>query len=85
MKSLSTLFFLLLLSVSSSVFAAKVNINMADAKTIASTMKGIGQSRAQAIVDYRKINGKYHSIDDLAKVKGVGIKTLKKNQANFTF
>ncbi len=82
MKSLKTLFFVLLLSISTSVFAAKVNINTANADSIAAGISGIGKSRAKAIVDYRKINGKFRSIDDLAKIKGIGVKTIEKNRSN---
>ncbi len=82
MKSLKTLFFILLLSISTSVFAAKVNINTANADLIAAGISGIGKSRAKAIIDYRKVNGKFRSIDDLAKIKGIGVKTIEKNRSN---
>ena len=36
------------------VFAGPVDINSADAKTIAKELKGVGLSRAQAIVEYRE-------------------------------
>ena|SRR3989338_7843139 len=61
-----------------------VNINIADVKTLM-TIKGVGQKRAQAIIDYRTQNGPFKSVDDLAKVKGVGAKrlaTLLRNNAN---
>ena len=83
MKSLNALFLVFLLSVSS-VFAAKVNINTANFDVLAVGITGIGESKAKAIVAYRKENGKFHSIDDLAKVKGVGIKTVEKNRHNIT-
>jgi competence protein ComEA len=63
-------------------FAGPVNINTADAKTIAKELKGIGLSRAQAIVDYREKNGPFKSADELARVKGVGIKVVEQNRAN---
>lgn len=52
--------------------AAKVNINTADAATIAGKVKGIGLKRAEAIVAYRTQNGNYKTMEDLAKVKGIG-------------
>ena len=56
--------------------AAPVNINTADAATLAQGVSGIGPSKAQAIVDYRTANGSFASIDDLVKVQGIGFKTL---------
>lgn len=64
------------------VFAGPVNVNTADAKTIARELTGIGLSRAQAIVDYREKNGPFKSPDDLAKVKGVGMKVVEQNRTN---
>ncbi|HSX60457.1 MAG TPA: ComEA family DNA-binding protein [Tahibacter sp.] len=62
-------------------FAAQpVNVNTADAGTIASNLKGVGQSKAEAIVAYREKNGAFKSVDDLAKVKGIGEKTVAANR-----
>jgi competence protein ComEA len=65
--------------------AGPVDINKADAKTIAKELDGIGLSRAQAIVDYREKNGAFKSVDDLKKVKGIGAKTLEQNRSNIRF
>jgi competence protein ComEA len=62
--------------------AGPVNVNTADAKTIARELTGIGLSRAQAIVDYREKNGPFKTADDLAKVKGIGMKVVEQNRAN---
>ena len=59
-----------------------VNINTADAATIARELQGIGLSRAQAIVAYREKNGAFRSVDDLRKIKGIGAKVLERNRAN---
>jgi len=68
-----------------SVFAAQpVDINTADAQMLASSITGIGPSKAQAIVAYRSKNGPFQSVDDLAKVKGIGSKTVIKNQQNLS-
>ena len=63
-------------------WAGPVDINKADAATIARELQGIGLSRAQAIVAYREKNGAFKSADDLRKVKGIGAKTLELNRAN---
>jgi len=63
-------------------FAGPVDINRADAATIAKELEGIGPSRAQAIVQYREKNGAFKSIDDLRKIKGIGDKVLEQNRAN---
>jgi competence protein ComEA len=55
--------------------AAKVNINTADAAGLAA-LKGIGEKKAQAIIEYREKNGPFKSVDDLVHVKGIGEKTV---------
>jgi competence protein ComEA len=64
------------------VWAGPVDINTADAATIARELQGIGMSRAQAIVAYREKNGAFRSADDLRKIKGIGAKVLERNRAN---
>jgi competence protein ComEA len=64
------------------VWAGPVDINTADAATIAKELQGIGLSRAQAIVAYREKNGAFRSADDLRKIKGIGAKVLERNRAN---
>lgn len=65
-------------------FAGPVNINTADAETIAEAMNGVGLKKAQAIVEYREKNGAFKSLDELTLIKGIGSKTLVKNRANLT-
>lgn len=48
----------------------KVNINTADI-TVLQTIPGIGQTRAEAILAYRKENGSFQSIEDIMKVSGI--------------
>jgi competence protein ComEA len=60
--------------------ATPVNINKADAQTIATSLDGVGLSKAQAIVAYRDAHGPFKSVDDLGNVKGVGAKTLQRNR-----
>ena len=63
-------------------WAGPVNINTADAKTLARELTGIGLARAQAIVDYRQKNGPFRTADDLANVKGIGKRVVERNRAN---
>lgn len=65
-----------------SAWAGPVDINRADAATIAKELTGIGPARAKAIVEYREKNGAFKSADELAKVKGVGAKMVEANRAN---
>ena len=63
---------------------ATVNVNEADAATIANTLSGVGLSRAQAIVDYRDQHGKFYSAEELTAVKGIGRSTVEKNLSRIT-
>jgi competence protein ComEA len=60
--------------------ADKVNINTADAAAIDEALLNVGPAKAQAIVDYRKANGVFKSLEELAMVKGIGLKTVEKNR-----
>lgn len=59
---------------------AAVNINTADAATLAAGLNGIGIKKAEAIVAYREQKGKFTSADQLLEVKGIGKATLDKNR-----
>ena len=82
MRRIKLLGIALLLAFSGILSAGQVNVNTADAKKIASELSGIGAVRAEAIVIYRKENGKFKSIDELVKVPGIGKKTIEKNRNN---
>jgi competence protein ComEA len=60
--------------------AGPVNINTADAATMAKELNGVGLKRAQAIVEYRQKNGPFKSVDELALVKGIGAAAVAKNR-----
>ena len=55
---------------------AAVNINTAT-KAELTSLKGIGEKKAQAIIDYRKKNGDFKSVEDLEKVEGIGPGIMK--------
>lgn len=59
-----------------------VNINRANAATLAAYLKGVGANKAEAIVKYRKANGKFGSIEDLKNVPGIGDETFKDVKKN---
>jgi competence protein ComEA len=65
--------------------AGPVDVNTADARTLARELDGVGMAKAEAIVSYREKNGPFKSADDLAKVKGLGKKLIEQNKANFKF
>ena len=62
--------------------AGPVNVNTADAATIAAELKGVGLSKAKAIVEYRKKHGPFRSAEDLTLVKGIGERTLELNRSD---
>ena len=58
----------------------KVNLNTADAATIDRVLLNVGPAKAEAIVAYRKEHGSFKSPEQLALVKGIGLKTVEKNR-----
>jgi competence protein ComEA len=60
--------------------AQAVNVNSASAEEIAESLKGVGLSKAEAIVNYRSENGKFKHVDELVNVKGIGIRTVDINR-----
>ena len=82
MKFLTTAAAIALLTLPMLVFAGQVNINTADAETIAAELNGVGLSKAKAIVEYRSKHGPFRSVDDLSLVKGIGERTVDKNRSD---
>ncbi|HEB78608.1 MAG TPA: topoisomerase [Methylothermaceae bacterium] len=63
-----------------------ININKADAAAIAEELKGIGKAKAKAIVKEREKHGPFkNSADLIARVKGIGPATVKKNEGKLQF
>ena len=57
----------------------KVNINTATVEEL-KTLKGVGEKKAEAIIDYRKKNGSFKTKEDLMKVRGIGKKLFESFQ-----
>ncbi|TAL83863.1 MAG: competence protein ComEA [Rhodanobacter sp.] len=71
-----------LLALPGGLFAATpVNINQANAATIAKSLDGIGQNRARAIVAWREAHGPFKRADQLSRIKGIGKATLERNRS----
>jgi competence protein ComEA len=60
--------------------AAKLDINLADAESLAASLVGIGLTKAREIVRYRELHGDFVAIEELAEVKGIGLATVEKNR-----
>ena len=75
----SILFFALFIF-SALASARAINVNTASAEEISDAMSGVGIVKAQAIVDDRKVNGQFKTLNDMARVKGIGLATIEKNR-----
>lgn len=82
---LNALLLAITLTFSSLSMALEVNINTADAQSIASSLNGIGLKKAEAIVAWRTENGRFTDLAALENVKGIGSKTIEKNKADIQF
>ena len=66
------------------VWAEPVDINTADADTLAEVMAGVCPTLATAIEDYRAAFGVFESVYELVKVKGIGVALIEKNRDSIT-
>jgi competence protein ComEA len=64
------------------VRAEPVNVNTADAATLAKALTGVGPAKAKAIVTYREKNGPFKTVDQLTMVEGISQKLIDKNRAD---
>jgi len=62
--------------------AGPVNINTADAATLANELTGVGPALAEAIVADREANGNFATPEALTRVKGIGDRIVEMNKAN---
>ena len=67
----------------SGVALAVVNINTATKEELTS-LKGVGEKRAQEIINYRTKNGPFKTVDDLDKVPGIGPGIMKQIRSEIT-
>ena len=81
MKKLLLVVFACILSYG--IALAAVNINTATEAEL-QTLKGIGPTRAKAIIDYRTKHGPFKTVDDLEKVPGIGPATMKQIRSEIT-
>ncbi len=79
-RNLLAALLLSLMMAGTALAAEKVNINTADAATLDRVLVNVGPSKAEAIVAYRKANGPFRSPEQLAEVKGIGLRTVEQNR-----
>lgn len=85
-KTVSFLLALAFISVvvaSQVVATEKININTATLEELMS-LKGIGDAKAEAIIEYREAHGPFKCIDDLKNVKGIGDKIFDSIKSEIT-
>lgn len=84
-KLITSLFFAIALSPLGVLAAGSVDLNTADAAALES-IKGIGPTRAAAIIEYRNTHGPFATVDELVKVPGIGDKSVQqlRDQLNVT-
>jgi competence protein ComEA len=64
------------------LLAGPVNVNTANAETLARELNGVGPALAEAIIREREENGAFTSADDLTRVRGIGERVVEMNREN---
>lgn len=82
MKNMKYCLSVLVCLIAGSVLAGPVDVNSADAATLSAELKGVGMSKAAAIVEHRETHGPFKTADDLILVKGIGERTVEINRDN---
>ena len=65
-------------------WADVVNVNTASMEELSTSLVGVGEKRAAAIIEYREKNGPFQSIEGLLEVNGIGEVILEKNRDRIT-
>lgn len=79
---ISPAFCLSIMLAPAALLAGPVNINTADARTLALELTGVGPALAEAIIRDRAENGAFSSAEDLVRVRGIGEHVLEMNKGN---
>ena len=80
MENLKKCLFVVFLSFCINAYAeGPIDLNSADKATLM-MVRGVGESRAQAIINYRDKYGPFSSVDELAEVDGIGQATEDANR-----
>lgn len=76
----------LALGIGNAALAAEpVDVNTATVEQLSEALNGVGESKAEAIVEYREANGPFTHIDELINVRGIGMATVDKNREMIRF
>ena len=81
-RAIKSVMAVLAMLVTGYAFAGTVNINTADADTLAAELAGVGPSRALAIVEYRENVGRFETPEQLLDVSGIGPRILEWNEGS---
>ena len=80
MKIIRNLTAAMLLCLSAPLFAGEaVDINSADKETLM-TLRGVGESFAERIIEYREENGGFKAVQELTNIRGIGQTLVEKNK-----
>lgn len=84
-KSVSILVLVLLFGASLPAICGQgvININTASAEQLM-MLPGIGEKTANAIIAYRQAHGNFKTVDELARVKGIGMKKVNSLRPNLS-
>ena len=74
--------FLAILALGATLLLSAVDINNASKEELM-TLKGLGDKKAVAVLEYRKGNC-FQNVDAMTEVKGIGPKFIKNNKKNLT-
>lgn len=84
MLKLHVLLFALLAVLAGPLSAGPVDINTADVAMLVAAIDGVGEKKAERIVQHRELHGPFSSVDELAEVTGIGYATVQRNRQKLT-